>query len=50
MNNDNKIPFQVIDWTTIPWIEHNGEIGTALWQTVQFLGLNTNSKRKTWKQ
>jgi hypothetical protein len=35
----NNIPFQVIDWTTIPGIEYNGEIGTALWQTVQFLGL-----------
>jgi len=39
MNNDKNIPFQVIDWTTIPRIEYKGATGTAFWQTVQFHGL-----------
>jgi len=39
MNNDKNIPFQVIDWSTIPKIEYKGEAGTAFWQTVQFHGL-----------
>jgi hypothetical protein len=39
MNNEKNIPFQVIDWTTIPKIEYKGETGTAFWQTVQFHGL-----------
>lgn len=38
MNNSN-IPFQTIDWTTVPKTEHKGESGTAFWQTVQFSGL-----------
>ena len=33
------IPFQTIDWTTIPKIEYKGESGTAFWQTTQFHGL-----------
>lgn len=33
------IPFQTIDWTTIPKIEYKGESGTAFWQTAQFHGL-----------
>lgn len=37
--NDNNIPFQLIDWTTIPKTEHKGESGYAIWQTVQFPGL-----------
>lgn len=37
--NDNNIPFQLIDWTTIPKTEHKGENGYAIWQTVQFPGL-----------
>jgi len=37
--NDNNIPFQSIDWTTIPKTEHKGKNGYAIWQTVQFPGL-----------
>jgi len=33
------IPFQTIDWTTIPKTEHAGESGIAYWQTVQFGGI-----------
>lgn len=39
MDNDTNIPFQSIDWTTIPKIEHQGESGKAIWQTVQLPGL-----------
>ena len=39
MNNEKNIPFQTIDWTSIPKTEHKGETGTAFWQTVQFQGL-----------
>jgi len=39
MNNTINIPFQTIDWTLIPKIEHPGESGTAFWQTVQFSGI-----------
>ncbi len=35
----NNIPFQTIDWATIPKIEYKGDSGTAFWQTVQFPGL-----------
>lgn len=38
MNNQN-IPFQTIDWTKVPRIEHKGETGIAYWQTKQFQGL-----------
>lgn len=38
MSNSN-IPFQTIDWDTIPRIEYTGESGTAYWQTKQFAGL-----------
>jgi hypothetical protein len=34
-----NIPFQTIDWTSIPKTEHKGENGTAYWQTAQFQGL-----------
>lgn len=37
--NDVNIPFQVIDWSTVPKTEHKGECGVAYWQTVQFEGL-----------
>jgi hypothetical protein len=37
--NKNNIPFQTIDWSTIPKTEHKGETGIAYWQTVQFDGL-----------
>ena len=39
MNNEKNIPFQTIDWTSVPKTEHKGETGTAFWQTVQFPGL-----------
>jgi hypothetical protein len=39
MIGEQNIPFQAIDWSTIPKIEHKGESGTAFWQTVQFEGL-----------
>ncbi|MEQ8361947.1 MAG: DHCW motif cupin fold protein [Cyclobacteriaceae bacterium] len=38
MSTEN-IPFQSIDWTTIPKTEHKGETGIALWQTTQLNGL-----------
>ena len=34
-----NIPFQTIDWLSIPKVEHPGETGTAYWQTVQLDGL-----------
>jgi hypothetical protein len=34
-----SIPFQKIDWTSVPKTEHKGEHGSAFWQTIQFLGL-----------
>jgi len=30
------IPFQTIDWTSVPQTEHKGETGTSFWQTLQF--------------
>src|SRR5512133_1784609 len=39
MTADTNIPFQTIDWTTIPKTLHDGETGTAYWQTAQFPGL-----------
>ena len=36
---NNNIPFQTIDWSTIPKTEHKCETGMAYWQTVQFEGL-----------
>jgi hypothetical protein len=39
MINEPNIPFQTIDWTLIPIIEHPGESGSAFWQTVEFPGL-----------
>jgi len=37
--NKKNIPFQTIDWTSIPKIEHKGDTGIACWQTLQFEGL-----------
>lgn len=34
-----NIPFQIIDWSKIPKINHPGTTGTAHWQTIQFNGL-----------
>jgi hypothetical protein len=39
MTTDNNIPFQTIDWSTIPKVAHKGETSTATWQTVQLPGL-----------
>ena len=39
MNKENNIPFQTIDWTSIPKTEHKGETGTSYWQTIDFHGL-----------
>jgi hypothetical protein len=36
---DKNIPFQTLDWSVIPKVEHKGETGSAFWQTIQFLGL-----------
>ncbi len=35
----NNIPFQTIDWSSVPKIEYKGETGSAFWQTLQFPGL-----------
>lgn len=33
---NSPIPFQCIDWSTIPREEHPGDTGTSYWQTLQF--------------
>ena len=33
------IPFQIIDWGSIPKTEFPGESGTAFWRTIQLPGL-----------
>ncbi len=35
----SNIPFQTINWESIPKEEHIGETGTSYWQTIQFDGL-----------
>jgi hypothetical protein len=35
----NPIPFQSLDWSSIPKTEHKGETGTSFWQTIQLPGL-----------
>lgn len=35
----SHIPFQTIDWTSIEKVEHKGETGVAIWQTLQLGGL-----------
>ena len=35
----SNIPFQTIDWSTIPKTEHVGETGTSYWQTIEYSGL-----------
>lgn len=37
--NEENIPFQTIDWTSLPKTEHKGETGTAWRQTLQLPGL-----------
>ena len=27
-----SFPFQILDWSSIPWEEHTGETGLACWQ------------------
>ena len=39
MNKPNNIPFQNINWDSIPKTEHKGTSGTSFWQTVEFPGL-----------
>ena len=39
MINKKEIPFQTIDWKSIPKTEHKGIKGNAFWQTLQFPGL-----------
>ena len=34
-----NIPFQTIDWSSVPKTVHKGETGIAYWQTQQFGGL-----------
>jgi quercetin dioxygenase-like cupin family protein len=34
-----SIPFQTIDWESVPGTQHPGDKGTACWRTVQFAGL-----------
>lgn len=34
-----NIPFETINWETIPKVEYPGEKGTSIWQTIQFEGL-----------
>lgn len=34
-----NIPFQTIDWSSIPSTEHPGETGVAEWRTMQLGGL-----------
>jgi quercetin dioxygenase-like cupin family protein len=34
-----NIPFQTIDWASVPKTEHLGETGTSFWQTLQLPGL-----------
>lgn len=37
--NSKNIPFQTIDWSSVPKTEHKGATGIAYWQTMQFDGL-----------
>jgi len=39
MVDDKNIPFQTIDWISVPKTEYKGESGFAIWQTIQFAGL-----------
>jgi hypothetical protein len=34
-----NIPYQNIDWNSVPKTEHKGDSGIAYWQTIQFEGL-----------
>jgi hypothetical protein len=39
MEELKAMPFQVIDWNSVPVTEHKGKNGMAYWQTMQFPGL-----------
>ena len=34
-----QIPFQQIDWSTVPKTLHEGETGSSFWQTIHLAGL-----------
>lgn len=31
-----NLPFVTTDWNLVPTTEHKGEVGTAIWRTLQF--------------
>jgi hypothetical protein len=35
----SNIPFETINWESVPKVEYPGETGTSIWQTIQFEGL-----------
>ncbi|MCX6555970.1 MAG: DHCW motif cupin fold protein [Candidatus Aminicenantes bacterium] len=37
--NQPVIPYQAIDWTSVPRMEYKGESGTSFWRTLQLPGL-----------
>jgi quercetin dioxygenase-like cupin family protein len=39
MDEFENIPYQTIDWDTVPEERHDGEQGFATWKTLQFKGL-----------
>ncbi len=39
MTTNRNIPFQTIDWSSIPRVQYPGESGSAYWQTIEFPGL-----------
>jgi hypothetical protein len=39
MNEIENIPYQVINWDSVPLEKHEGEHGFATWQTIEFKGL-----------
>ncbi len=34
-----NIPYQTLNWSSIPVTEHKGETGISYWQTIEFPGL-----------
>jgi hypothetical protein len=39
MEAEKNIPFQLINWESVPKTEHPGDTGTAWWQSIQLGGL-----------
>jgi hypothetical protein len=37
--NNPTYPYQAIDWSEVPRVEHKGETGTSYWRTLQLPGL-----------